>query len=428
MDAVNSGRHSVVVAASDALKLIHGHADYRCSGTADDVDIQLALDQVSAAGGGTVSLSNGAFSLSAGITIPSNCSLIGANTNATVLTWADGAYHRIENSDTSGGNSYIRLSSMSLDFGGIAGSADYQGLRFENVTDFWMDNVELSSAPHHNLVSIAGTNARWYLRDSYSHDAGQRTATDGDGFRVADGFLEGSPEVGGTLSNCRATANSNHGIHLGPGCVAVASYAWNNGDGGTGGTNLYLSGDEAQAIGGQFRSPNGSHNVLIENCENGLLQGAFCDGSSASADNIRINGAGNAGFKCLGNTAINSVRHNISLRNSDGVIISGNVVDGASAATVGIYVEDSSNSSVIGNIIKSHTTGAGRGIEVTRNDGTIDELAIMSNQIHGNTTGIFVENDGTNITDLWTTGNILNNTTDVNDAGTIRTTGSELQP
>jgi hypothetical protein len=81
-----------------------GFADYLCDGTADDVQIQAAIDFVSASyGGGTVQLTEGTFSTSSMVTIPANIILVGmsngasciARTNSTAsLTyalWVDGS-------------------------------------------------------------------------------------------------------------------------------------------------------------------------------------------------------------------------------------------------------------------------------------------------------------------------------------------------
>ncbi len=70
--------------------------DYTCDGTADEVQIQAALDAVSAGGGGTVFLKEGTYYISnatiigtdsskAGLFIDSNCALIGVK-GATIIT------------------------------------------------------------------------------------------------------------------------------------------------------------------------------------------------------------------------------------------------------------------------------------------------------------------------------------------------------
>jgi len=77
---------SMVVAAADATDKHKNQADYICDGTADDVEINAALSQVGAAGGGTVFLTAGSFTLTDTIKIPSDVILTGEGT-ATKLAF-----------------------------------------------------------------------------------------------------------------------------------------------------------------------------------------------------------------------------------------------------------------------------------------------------------------------------------------------------
>lgn len=86
----------LLVAASNAPAAVKAKADYVCDGTADNVEIQAAIDAAKAQGGGVVQLSAGAFSLAATITISGNTNeddadsitLVGAGQQATTLTMA----------------------------------------------------------------------------------------------------------------------------------------------------------------------------------------------------------------------------------------------------------------------------------------------------------------------------------------------------
>jgi len=80
---------SLTVAASDASNASKGRADYRCDGTADNVEIQAALDALPAAGGKVV-LSEGTFTITTGITETSdNVHIQGAGMEATKIVPAD---------------------------------------------------------------------------------------------------------------------------------------------------------------------------------------------------------------------------------------------------------------------------------------------------------------------------------------------------
>lgn len=84
------------VAASNASSTQKARADYVCDGTADDVQIQAAINAVKAEGGGIVQLSGGNFNLAATLTITGNTdednadtlTLLGTGAQATTLTMA----------------------------------------------------------------------------------------------------------------------------------------------------------------------------------------------------------------------------------------------------------------------------------------------------------------------------------------------------
>jgi hypothetical protein len=80
------GAVSMIVAAADSSDRHKLYADYVCDGTADDVEINEALSQVKAVGGGTVFLSAGSYTLADTIKIPSDITLAGEGT-ATRLTF-----------------------------------------------------------------------------------------------------------------------------------------------------------------------------------------------------------------------------------------------------------------------------------------------------------------------------------------------------
>lgn len=90
--------------------------DYVCDGTADDVQIQEALDDI-AATGGVVHLKTGTYDLTAIITIPSNTTLEGEGRTTIIKANAsfDGTSSMINNSNTSSGNSYIVVKNLSID-------------------------------------------------------------------------------------------------------------------------------------------------------------------------------------------------------------------------------------------------------------------------------------------------------------------------
>lgn len=81
-----------LVASSTAPADVISLADYVCDGTADQVQIQAAIDAAIAAGGGTVLLSGGTFNISAGISWAAHdINLRGQGQGATIITNSTGS-------------------------------------------------------------------------------------------------------------------------------------------------------------------------------------------------------------------------------------------------------------------------------------------------------------------------------------------------
>lgn len=92
----NGQQYFQLVAANDAPTVVKNKADFVCDGTADDVQIQAAIDAAKAQGGGTVQLSVGTFNLAATLQITGNTdednadsiTLLGVGQQATLLNVA----------------------------------------------------------------------------------------------------------------------------------------------------------------------------------------------------------------------------------------------------------------------------------------------------------------------------------------------------
>ena len=81
-----------IVAASNSSQESKMGADYVCDGTADEVEIQAAIDSVSSSGnGGLIYLTEGNYSISNTIIVNKQVSFRGAGMNRTNLILADGA-------------------------------------------------------------------------------------------------------------------------------------------------------------------------------------------------------------------------------------------------------------------------------------------------------------------------------------------------
>jgi parallel beta-helix repeat protein len=123
-----------VVEASDTPR--HGDAaDYQCDGTADQVQIQSAIDAANAAGGGTVLLREGTFTISDSIVIKSGVELIGEGMTRTIID-ANGSYatqgaawsaidHDRNNVGIGSEIEDVRIADLTIDCAGLRSSGSY---------------------------------------------------------------------------------------------------------------------------------------------------------------------------------------------------------------------------------------------------------------------------------------------------------------
>lgn len=89
-DLIDSiGTATYTIAANDASTNSKSRADYQCDGTADDVEIQAAIDALFATGGGLIRLSEGTFSLDAEVYCKTKVSIAGSGF-CTIMQIASG--------------------------------------------------------------------------------------------------------------------------------------------------------------------------------------------------------------------------------------------------------------------------------------------------------------------------------------------------
>ena len=103
----------IVVAASGAPAKVLATADYVCDGTADDVQIQAAIDALPACGG-EVRLSEGTFHIAATIDVIDYLHLRGAGHYATVLYAAEGLNSSVLDHDVATATGGFRLSNLQI--------------------------------------------------------------------------------------------------------------------------------------------------------------------------------------------------------------------------------------------------------------------------------------------------------------------------
>lgn len=138
-----------VVAPNDASDLIKSQADYVCDGTADDVQIQAALDALPS-GGGRVVLSAGVFTIAASITLASYDSLEGQGAYATILRTTTSSIDviQVHGADVSNKLQGIRVANMLID---SDASATSDGLSIQYCKRSIFENLDITDFNGHGL-------------------------------------------------------------------------------------------------------------------------------------------------------------------------------------------------------------------------------------------------------------------------------------
>jgi hypothetical protein len=295
--AKTGGAATFVVAASDASDRVKNQADYVADGTADDVDIQAAIDALPAAGGKVV-LSEGLFNISSAINLRNGTNLEGqgigsvndaadddgttvlkATTAISIVKAEDVSYFQISDLKIRGGSTgidihetgggadvrFFRLERLVIN-GVTEGGPNAIGLRIEGTTGgggtggFFMRDIHVKRVSgigiliRHafdffgtNVYSIGTNDHAWQIRDSASF---QLTNVRGDFAGPAGGGEFAGINLlnvnDATLTNVAADQNNGAGIRI------------------------VTSGSNIQIIGGWVRN-NGTDTALATHQRAGIL-------------------------------------------------------------------------------------------------------------------------------------------------------------
>jgi len=154
---------TIIVAASDSRGKTQ--ADYICTGTSDETTINNALTE---GAGGKVFLLEGTYTIDGSILVPSSTTLEGAGygTFITIEAGTDGL-DMISNSDTTNGNSRIRIANLRVDGNATQATtaAAQNGIVFQKVTHSIIDGVWAEHLGRSDLASCIGIKL-WGVDDS----------------------------------------------------------------------------------------------------------------------------------------------------------------------------------------------------------------------------------------------------------------------
>ncbi len=384
------------------------------NGTADDRQaIQKAIDAAAAAGGGSVSLPAGVYSVSATLVITSSRTTLRGEGAASVIraAAADGDIIRVERAAGTTGN-VADLLFADFSITSAVQKTSGSAMRFDHVQDVRIANVQASSR-----TQVGSANNLW---DSFTfrnfsmvtldtvkiqaQNTGLSIAGDPDGFG-ADIWVTGGSLIVGTqigvhaggglgglyldevvlygngthvlvddaiagianrelvFNNCVLDTSTAHGVDLQPNGVYVLSfndtYGGNSGAGGTG----HPDGAIIRAHPGSVLHPSG---VVVNGCKffNGIGSGIYAESGSwtIAGSDITLNGQGaNGGY---------------------GVLLA----------------SGTSNNMVTGNTLRLNgaypsARPVGVGVQI---DAGVDKYVVTGNLLTDNSTGGVVDNGGAN--------------------------------
>jgi parallel beta-helix repeat protein len=352
--------------------------DYVCDGTADDVQLQQALDAVPAEGG-TVYVKAGEYDMTATVTIPSNCMLMGSGRSTIFKANASmgGTTNVFKNSDSSGGNTNIVVCDLAIDGNqanrtGRAVGSDNQGMNllFEKVTDSTVKNIFSYDATQ-CAITLSGGSGKCTITENTVYGCWNHNILLSGGYFSAVGC-----DKNVISNNISYEAGSDGAVVATQGVgIEVANYACENTvvgnlsyDNIEGGIHCYKS-SQRNTITGNVCLNNGqagiamvvdsSYNVIADNYIEGSTQaGINCipDATYVGATHLVIKG------NLIVGCGWNGIRgtSNGELSNS---VIEGNLIDSCGAGGLGninygIYLPACSDTIVAGNYItNSYSSG-----------------------------------------------------------------------
>lgn len=356
---------AIIIAANDAPQKWKDVADHQCDGTADDVEINAAF----ATDGVTFRLSPGTFNISANLSPPPTCEVIGAGAGVTILKAVAGLTGASMYGDTTNYDHYYhRLVGVTFDTSLMTGTVTelislqaYGGGGTAAEGHIIVDSIEVKGNGATDMVVLAATRA------SFTNSAIHGTDNTADGFKYwGDNWDWGGCSVTNSsftgLQNAVTTAfNSGHSVS---GC-----YFYNNSNGIVGSNNALL------IEGNHFWTHTQSAIALTGNGNNSVYANNRIEGCGGASDPA-IDLGGSTNITCTGNY-VGTNNGAIGIAALDYTTVTGNFVTVNGATAYGIQLTGTEGGTCVGNQVSQGSTAAGaRGIYVTG-----DKYAISGNRV-----------------------------------------------
>lgn len=394
MGVLDGNRLAFFVAASDASAKSKAVADWLCSGTADDVQIQAAIDALPA-GGGKVVLSEGTFNPAAEIAIAAANTTLQGQGPSTILKPATNA--NLARVIFVNGVADVTL----LDFAADGNSANQssgngQGINFFNSPRTKLYRITIYDTRGDGIVSALGTLAaldaeiaHCDLRDLGIHGINlvkvENVRVHHNAVRDYANVVGGGVAIGIRLEGCEEiTLDSNH--VLGDGSLEVGKFC--------------------MQIGATCKNIIFADNVIEDSDDDGIQ---ISDSSGVQATRNTILNSQGPGFGVLSMVNL-TIAHNIITACDDtGILIGGTtgncsdivvesnqVVDGTSD---GIGVDSGATNSISRvlikhNVVTGHDQGGKVGINVVNLNGG-SNVRVEDNILENNTANIVLATGAT---------------------------------
>ncbi len=131
-------------------------ADYLVDGTADQVQIQAAIDAVNASGGGMVFIKEGTYNLATALTNKSNVEIVGEEKNSTILKMGNNLNTTVFNNSTEGLTG-VTVKNLTVDGNGANQTSGGGGLVANRINDLTIEKCVFKQSYNFNILIGSGT-------------------------------------------------------------------------------------------------------------------------------------------------------------------------------------------------------------------------------------------------------------------------------
>lgn len=380
------GPMTLTVAAADSPQIFKDRADYLCDYTADNVQIQAAIDLLDAAAdAGTIEFAPGSYDIAAALSIPTAAKIKFAGVSLSFWN-ASGRIYWERNNAGASNYSFITLvgGSTQVEFDGIefdsyaVNTSPFFAMNQLFAKLFFVEcqayNYDTGNAP---VISITASGCHVVARrctleaDEAAIECTGTTLTSGvvdldDCSLFTDSATKGclNLAVGGGwnifVKNCEAWLNSGHAYRI---------------DGNVSNTPMPV----VEITGGRCDS-NALENIYITDCLRLRIQDVLCN--SSGEHDIRLSNVDSGYIR--GCTIGGCGKHGIWMLDCEDMLVQGNSIDGvgADAASTysGIILDGNTDTNLIqNNVIRG--SSALYGIRV--DDSTCNNNTIVNNDLAG---------------------------------------------